>query len=97
MKTYREETVREAINTSPPCREQLHISTRVKINLLNISKCKCAIHWLYDLFSSKCRLRYDVQSESIRQIVIRHEAITLGPAYKEFGYNEHPPTMSRFL
>ena len=23
--------------------------------------------------------------------------ITLGPAYNEFGYNEHPPTTSRFL
>ena len=24
-------------------------------------------------------------------------AVTLGPAYNEFGYNEHPPTTSRFL
>ena len=87
----------ETVNTSPSCRKQLHISTRrVKINLLNISKCKCAIHWLRDLFSSNCRLRYS-SSENFRQITIREKAIALGLAYNEFGYNEYPPTMRRLL
>ena len=30
-------------------------------------------------------------------IISLSDGSTLGPAYNEFGYYEHPPTMSRFL
>ena len=37
------------------------------------------------------------QPKASRLTVVLDTAITLDPAYNEFGYNEHPAVMNRYL
>ena len=65
------------------------------IFLLVLSRTQC--NWVQFLYNYQKISETEPRNARFPNATLDPKVITLGPAYNEFGYNEHPAITSRFL